>query len=249
MIDHPRMVVRMILLKNIMIEKIVHAPNFHHQAGRWIKMIHLIKTVLSIQTRWKKKKDNDRHIVDSTLKKGSLGRKQRRHNFSFTISQKNDIVVLSQEWVNVRKTARYFGVCPKAIRNWRKNLHLLKVKAYINASAPTVNWGRTPDIQELEEEVNDWCETNLMENISFRTNIILQHALTINPNLKNGNEKRCKRCIYAFMERWNLSVRIVTHVGQSIRRSLKLLRDDLTRSVNSRLAPGGTLSNIKPRFF
>jgi hypothetical protein len=89
--------------------------------------------------------ENDRHIVDSTLKKVSFGRKQRRHIFSFAISQNIDIAVLSQEWDNARKTARYFCVCPKTIRNWRKNLHLLKYKAYINPSARTVNRGRTPD--------------------------------------------------------------------------------------------------------
>jgi hypothetical protein len=50
------------------------------------------------------------------------------------------------------------------------------------------------------------------------------------------------------MERWNLSDRKVTHVGQQIRGSLNLLRDDLTRLVNVRLGPGGTLLDVKPHF-
>jgi hypothetical protein len=52
--------------------------------------------------------------------------------------------------------------------------------------------------------------------------------------------------IYDFME---LSVRKITHVGQSVRGSLKVQRDDLTRSVSLRFANGGTLSNITPKYF
>jgi hypothetical protein len=184
--------------------------------------------------------DDDRHIVDSTFKKRSF---ENNVIIFFKISQKNDI--LSQEWGNVRKTARYFGVCPKTIRNWKHNIPLLKDNTYHNPSACSV----TPDNSELEEELIDWCAPNLMEYLSFRTKNILQQSLTVKPNLKNGNKKRMKRWIYAFMEQWNLSVCKVTHVGQSIRGSLKLHQAERTRSVNSRLAPGATLSYIKPRFF
>jgi hypothetical protein len=87
-----------------------------------------------------------------------------------------------------------------------------------------------------------------MENITFKTDNILQQALKIKPNLKNGNEKIMWRWIYDFMERWHLSVRKVTHVGQAICGSLQVLRDDFTKSIKLRLATGGTLSNIKPIF-
>jgi DDE superfamily endonuclease len=50
------------------------------------------------------------------------------------------------------------------------------------------------------------------------------------------------------MERWNLSVRKIAHVDQRARGSLKIQRDDLTRSINLRFANGGTLSNIPPKF-
>jgi hypothetical protein len=51
------------------------------------------------------------------------------------------------------------------------------------------------------------------------------------------------------MERRNLSVRKITHVGQSVRGSLNLQRDDLRRSINLRFADGGALSNISPKLF
>jgi hypothetical protein len=52
------------------------------------------------------------------------------------------------------------------------------------------------------------------------------------------------RWIYDFVERWNLSVRKITPVGHSVRWSLKVQRDSLTRSVSLRFANGGTVSNI-----
>jgi hypothetical protein len=59
--------------------------------------------------------EDDRHIVDRSLSKGSFGRKHRRHNFAFSIAQKIGIVLLAKEWNNVRGTKRYFRVLPATI--------------------------------------------------------------------------------------------------------------------------------------
>jgi hypothetical protein len=37
----------------------------------------------------------------------------------------------------------------------------------VNPNARTVNKGRKPDDPDLEESLNDWCESLLAENISF----------------------------------------------------------------------------------
>jgi hypothetical protein len=66
---------------------------------------------------------------------------------------------------------------------------LTKERAYFNRNARTVNIGGKADDPNLEEELNDWCETLLADNISFRTGNIVQHALTLKPDLKEGNEK------------------------------------------------------------
>jgi Tc5 transposase DNA-binding domain len=95
-------------------------------------------------------------------------------------------------------------------------LPLFKDRAYFNPSSQTVNKGRKPHDPDLEEALNDWCESLLAENISFRTDNILQHALTLKPDLRGGNKKKAKRWVYVFIEQCNLSVRKVTHVGQQI---------------------------------
>ncbi len=51
------------------------------------------------------------------------------------------------------------------------------------------------------------------------------------------------------MNRWNLSIRAVTRVGQKLSGHLKSLQDDCTSVINLRFKPGGTLSNIPPTFF
>jgi hypothetical protein len=63
-----------------------------------------------------------------------------------------------------------------------------------------VNSGQTSVNPELEEEFIDWCETNLMENISFKNkkNTIFHSQLI--PMSKMETEKM-KRWIYDYMER------------------------------------------------
>jgi hypothetical protein len=65
----------------------------------------------------------------------------------------------------------------------------LKDRAYFKPNARTVNKGRQPDNPDLEEALNDWCESLLADNISFQTDNILQHTLTLKPDLRGGNEK------------------------------------------------------------
>jgi hypothetical protein len=45
--------------------------------------------------------DDNRHVVNQTLNKGTFGRKQRRHNSAFTFLPKIDIVFIAKEWGNV----------------------------------------------------------------------------------------------------------------------------------------------------
>jgi Tc5 transposase DNA-binding domain len=202
-------------------KKYVHHPQYHTPTRAMLKDVSSDSELddssfEKVEQEEVDKVEDDRHIVYQTLSKISVGRKHRRHNFAFTIAQKIDIVLLAKEWNNVRGTARYFGVWPRTFRNWRDSLPLLRDRAYFNPNVCTVNKGRQPDDPNLEEVLNDWCESLLAENISFRTDNILQHAITIKPDLIGGNEKKAKRWVYDFMERWNLSVCKVTHVGQQV---------------------------------
>jgi hypothetical protein len=129
--------------------------------------------------------------VEGILQLGTEIRKQRRHNFAFTVSQKIGILKLAERWGSDRYTANYFGVDPKSIRNWRKNVYRIKEKILINPNARTVHNGKPAIYPELEEQLNEWCESMFMENITFKTDNILHQALQIEPNLKNSNEKKC----------------------------------------------------------
>jgi hypothetical protein len=55
---------------------------------------------------------------------------------------------------------------PAAIRSWREKLPLLNDRAHFNPNAQTVIKGRKPNDPDLEEALNDWCESLLAENIS-----------------------------------------------------------------------------------
>jgi hypothetical protein len=59
--------------------------------------------------------DNDdaESIVDASCAKGTDQRKQRRHNFPYTVARKIDIVKIAKRENNIRQTALHFGVDPK----------------------------------------------------------------------------------------------------------------------------------------
>jgi transposase-like protein len=88
-----------------------------------------------------------------------------------------DIVKTAKRNSNTSKTARFFGVCPKSLRNWKKNYHQLQEKALKNPNARTVSTDPFLEYPELEENLNEWCLGMLMDGIGFKTDKILNQAL------------------------------------------------------------------------
>jgi hypothetical protein len=124
--------------------------------------------------------------VDGILQLGTEIRKQRRHNFALNVSQKCGILKLAERWGSDRYTANYFGIDPMSILIWGKT-YIVSRKI---TNAQTMHNGKPDVYPELEEQLNEWCESMFLEIITFKTDNILQQALQIEPNIKNGNEKK-----------------------------------------------------------
>jgi hypothetical protein len=83
---------------------------------------------------------------------------------------------------------------------------------------------------EFEGKLHKWVEEMRQEDIPVRTNNIIAQAvsLDVSNTFKNGNAAKISRRVYCFLERWNLSNRRVTRVGQKLSGHLQQIKEDTT---------------------
>jgi hypothetical protein len=111
--------------------------------------------------------------------------------------------------------------------------------------------GRANEYLELEKKLHKWIEELCQEDIPVRTNNIIAQAINLD---KSGQFKRCNavcitRSVYHFLDRWDLSIRRVTYVGQKLSDHLQKVKDDTTTSINKRFVPGHPMHGLDPHFF
>jgi hypothetical protein len=89
------------------------------------------------------------------------------------------------------------------------------------------------------------------EDIHVNThNIIAQSkSIDVTNTFKKGNVQRISQWVYCFLERWNLSIRRATRVGQKLSGHLQQVKQDTTTAISSRFIAGGTLENVGPHYF
>ena len=90
-----------------------------------------------------------------------------------------------------------------------------------------------------------------LEDIGVKSNNIIAQAIKINEEIKydfyGGNVVRMKRWVYSWMERYNLSLRRTTRVGQKLSGHLEKIRKDTIQAINNR-CNSGSLKNLSPHF-
>jgi transposase-like protein len=178
-------------------------------------------------------------------------RYNKTHHYVYSIKQKLSILQEAIEVKNIRSTAQKYKVQPCQIRSWRKQVNELKTKALVNPNSKTTHLGRPVEFLDLESKLHKWVEEMRQEDIPVRTNNIIAQAISmdVSNTFKKGNAQRISRWVYCFLERWNLSIRRVTRVGQKLSGHLQQVKQDTTTAINSRFIAGGTLENVGPHYF
>jgi hypothetical protein len=174
------------------------------------------------------------------------------HNFFYNVRQKNQIVREALSLPNnIRATAKKYKVQPCQIRQWRKNYDKITNKVLTNPKALTTNAGRKVENFELEVELNAWFEQMQLEDIPVKTNLLVAEAINLDTagTFKQGDLRKINRWVYCFLERWSLSIRRYTRIGQKLSGHLATVKQESTRAIAERLKPGGSLENIVPHFF
>ena len=93
----------------------------------------------------------------------------------------------------------------------------------------------------------------IQNDIGIKRNNIIAEALQIDAqlgsNFHNGNMKRMKRWVYCWMNRYRLSIRQTTRIGQKLSGHLDKVRVDTVQAINHRFSKNGSLHGLQSRFF
>jgi DDE superfamily endonuclease len=177
-------------------------------------------------------------------------RVRKRHYYPFSVKEK---ILMVQEAYgtpnNVSKTARKYSVYCSGLVDWNSNLLLLKAKALINPHAKTTHAGREVHDIDVDPVIKDWILAQRTQNIAVHTRNIIQFAIQTKPPFKGGDVKKQVKWVYRFLGRNGLSIRRPTRIGQKLSGHLQEVQDDMTRGVRERLAVGGSLHGLDPKYF
>ena len=177
-------------------------------------------------------------------------RVRKRHAYNFTVKQK--ILMALQAYRiprNISNAARQYSVSRQQLIKWHKDILKLKDKASINPNAKTIHKGRKIADDDIEPAIKDWILERRAQNLSIQTRHIIAHAIHLRPNFKGGNHGKQVKWVYRFLGRNGLSIRRPTRVGQKLSHHLQEVQDDMTQSVRTRLAEGGSLHGLDLRNF
>ena len=139
--------------------------------------------------------------------------KDHRLNTRIPISTKIAAIEYAKK-TNNQKASEKFGVSSKSIRRWRKNENQFKDIPKPNKKI-TIHKGPPNKINvELENEIYKWICFNRDLGNPITTWSICIEFIKRDPTKKDLKPKSLYNYIYRFMERYRLSIRQKTHVGQ-----------------------------------
>ena len=158
-----------------------------------------------------------------------------------------------QKTKNKRATARKYRIDPNSIRHWEKKKMAIMAKSMINPKAKTTNRGKVAVYNDLEIKLYEWFEEMQLEDIGVKSNNIIAQALLIDEEVKcnfyQGNMIKMRRWVYCWMQRYRLSIRRTTRVGQKLSGHLEQVRKDTIEAINKRFSESGSLKNLSSHFF
>lgn len=179
------------------------------------------------------------------------GPDKKLHHFAYTVRLKVKIAREANAFpFNKRKTCAKYKIQLSQLNKWYKSMPKLLSKCQENPRARTTHQGKPTQYPELEQFLYDWVMDKREEDIQVTTNDILKKAIAfIGDGFKDNKAKRAKRWIYVFMERWGLSIRRKTRIGQKLSGHLKEVQEDCASMICQRFSPLGTLSNVPLNMF
>ena len=100
------------------------------------------------------------------------------------------------------------------IRKCRKNYENIKALASVSSRKPTLHSGAKSEPIELETQLYDRIAEQRRAELAASTLEIIDKALCIDPQFKNGNSATLQNWVYRFMKIHSLSVRTRTRASQ-----------------------------------
>jgi hypothetical protein len=120
----------------------------------------------------------------------------------------------------------------------------LQQKAQSKPNAKTAGIRQAVENLELERKLHKWIEELHQEDIPVHTNDIMARATNLDDNAVS-----ITRWVYLFLDRWDLSIRRVTRVGQKLSGHMQKVKDDTTTSINKKFLPRHPMHGLDPHYF
>eukprot|EP00171_Calliarthron_tuberculosum_P007457 IDg7457t1 len=108
---------------------------------------------------------------------------------------------------------------------------LSKERAVFRPAARSMNAGPTPSNPQLESTVADWVCSQRYEEHAVSTSDIVCKVLSLDPDFRDSDSQKLSHCVYDFMRRNHLSVRVRTNVAQLTKGHMRSLKKDFARCV------------------
>ena len=135
---------------------------------------------------------------------------------------------------SLKATARIFKVQTSQIRRWRKNRAEIEKVVRENPKARTLCTGPSAQNEDLEKSLCEWITGRRDADHPVSTNQIIAKARSMQVNFKDGDMKKLIHWVYEFMRRYNLVLRMSTHVGQKTSGQSEAVKKNFSRHVMSK---------------
>ena len=170
---------------------------------------------------------------------------------SITLKKKLEIIDHFQSTNNKKQTAAHFSttqqtIYPSQIRKWVSMEQTLRDAAKKKNTKKTIHLGVAPPHEILENQIFVWILHARREGIAISTKMIIAKAITIDPSFKDKGEENQQRWAYRFINRYNLSIRRPTHVGQKKPANLLSQSTNFVSAFNNQFQGDGMYKNISP---
>ena len=145
--------------------------------------------------------------------------KNYNKRMSYTIEEKLFFVKLLQE-KSQKYIAKTYGIPEKNLRRWRdqeSKLLLAKFKKNARRIIEEKKPGNEPATKEIEGKLLLFIKHARDLEICIGTNEIIIRAYELMPSLKELTYKSMHNWCYRFLQRNELTLRAVTHIGQTIK--------------------------------
>ena len=123
------------------------------------------------------------------------------------------------------------GMCiHQRFANGRKIMKILRQEHLSSRKLP-LHPGAKAEAVELDAQLYDWVTEQRRAELAVSTLEIIDKALSIDPQFKNGNSTTLQNWVYRFMKRHSLSVRTRTRVSQVISTAMQSVRQQYCRHI------------------